>query len=72
MAKEPEEVVMHGRSLVCHHCGGSLFHERAVAAHAASEASALGLGFLTDDAAWCLTCSTCGHMHTFMRPRPFR
>lgn len=65
MAHQPEEVVVHGKSLTCAHCGGRTFYTRTVAVHGAG-ASLLGIEWFTQRGAFCHTCSDCGHMHWFL------
>jgi len=60
MAREAREVMIHDRQLVCQHCGGERFFDRAIEVHGASF-----LDWFTQPGAICYTCSDCGYMHWF-------
>ena len=65
MSKDPQEVIVEGRQLVCQHCGGKRFLTRTVAMNGAG-ASFVGVEWFTQRGAFCHACSDCGHVHWFL------
>ncbi|MEO5813793.1 MAG: hypothetical protein ABIT20_00800 [Gemmatimonadaceae bacterium] len=67
MSSEAEEVIIHGQSLRCYHCGTVTFFKRTVVMPAPG-ASTLGLSALSPHAT-CYVCSECTFVHWFAADR---
>ena len=63
MSSEAETVIVAGKPLLCHHCGASSFHSRAVVMPG-PVASALNFAAFAPRAT-CYVCSVCTFIHWF-------